>query len=79
MNISCITRSNWVNPQTLNTKPESGNGGGGIVTKYLSFAKCCPDIHFTDDFGDENLRTIVIIEPLSIRIKDVVAEESRRR
>lgn len=75
MNVSCITRPNWVNPETLNTKPESGNGGGGVVTKYLSFAKCCPNIHFTDDFADPDLKFIVLIEPLSIRIKDVVAEE----
>ena len=75
MNISCITRAPWVDTKTLEAEPKEGTGGGGVVTKYLSFAKCCPNIHFTSDFGDPDLRPVVLIEPLAIRIKDVVGEE----
>lgn len=74
MNISCITRDPWVDEKTLEAEPKEGTGGGGIVTKYLSFSKCCPNIHFTSDFGDPDLRPVVLIEPLAIRMRDVVTE-----
>ncbi len=76
MKISCITREDWFNKETLKTKPGSGSGGGGIVTKYLSLMKCCPDIHFTSDFGDPNLRPIVLIEPLVIKLRSAKAMET---
>lgn len=75
MKISCITRRDWVDLKMLETKPGADSGGGGIVTKYLSLRKCCPNIHFTEDFGDEALRPVLLIEPLTIKIKPALAEK----
>ena len=70
MNISCITRSEWFDPETLNTKfgmnPDlNERAGGGVVNKYLNLLKCCPTMHFTTTFDDPDLRTVVIVEPLA--------------
>ena len=75
MKISCIVRAPWFDKETLKMKPGQNSGGGGIVTKYLNVSKCCPEIHFTEDFGDRDLRQIVLIEPLSLRLKKGVAEK----
>ena len=66
MHISCITRKNWIDPKALELEPQrgEGKGGGGIMTKYLNLTKCCPNMHFTSDFGDPDLQPIVLVEPL---------------
>ena len=66
MHISCITRQQWTDPESLKIEPQQGvgRGGGGIMTKYLNLTKCCPNMHFTNDFADPNLQIIVLVEPL---------------
>lgn len=63
--ISCITRSKWSDLETLHVKPGVGEGGGGIVLKYLNLRKCCRDMHFTNDFADPNMQPVIIIEPMA--------------
>ena len=66
MHISCITRRSWTDPKSLELEPQYGlgKGGGGIMTKYLNLVKCCPKMHFTNDFADPDLQPIVLVEPL---------------
>lgn len=76
MLVSCITRKAWSNLKTLEIKPTVGQGGGGVVTKYLNLRKCCPDMHFTNDFADPDMRPVMLVEPLCFHKNDRDVKES---
>ena len=76
MHVSCITRQQWSNLETLNEQPQISKGGGGIVTKYLNLVKCCPQMHFTNQFDDVDLNFIVLVEPLCFYGNDPGGTES---
>lgn len=75
MLVSCITRKAWSDLKTLEIKPTVGQGGGGVVTKYLNLRKCCPDMHFTNDFADPDMQHVIIVEPLCFFKNDLEVKE----
>lgn len=75
MLVSCITRKAWSDLKTLEIKPTVGQGGGGVVTKYLNLRKCCPDMHFTNDFADPDMQHVIIVEPLCFFKNDSEVKE----
>ena len=70
MRVSVLTQEKWTDTDAIHHEPQIGQGGGGMLTKYINVKKCLANAHFTNDFADADMQPVILVEPMLFHSKE---------